>query len=602
MSGGYNGRILRINLSSGRISREEMKEEDVRKFIGGRGLGAFLLYKELKGGIDPLGKENKLIFTTGPLTGLGVQGSAKYAVLTKSPLTNIYLMSISSRNFGIDLRKSGYDVLIVEGVADKPVYISIFDNQVSINDAQKLWGMETFSAEESLLREGENKKASVATIGPAGENLVKYASIMNNNSRTAGRGGAGAVMGSKKLKAIVVKGSGIVSPVSPVAFNEAKQTVLEKLKTAPHVKKFQEKGTVVSIEELYPIGAEPCLNWQVNTFEGIENLFPEAMKKHIIKSKNCPPCLIQCGKLCSAEWEKEKVISEGPEYETAYSFGTCCGYNDYNAVITADKWCDRLGMDTMSAGVSLSFVMECFEKGLISTADTNGREFKFGNKDLLPKVLEDIAYRRGFGDFLAEGTRYMAKKIGKGSEKFAMHAKGLELGGYDPRAIKGMALVFACGPRGGCHHAGGRPINEELAGDPLTPYNKGDMVKKSRENRVAFDSSIICTYHASMGLELLAKLISAATGWDYDAAGLLEAGDRISNLERMFNVREGIRRAQDTLPARLLTESISESPSKGQVVELDILLNDFYRACGWDNTTGVPLKEKLEELGLIEYL
>lgn len=599
---GYTGRILRINLSNGKISHEEMNQEDVQKFIGGRGIGAFLLYKELKEGIDPLGEENKLIFTTGPLTGLEVQGSAKYAVLTKSPQTNIYLMSISSRNFGKELRKCGYDILIIEGIADNPVYISIFDNQVLINDAQELWGMDTFAAEERLLKEYGNKKASVATIGPAGENLVKYASIINNNSRAAGRGGAGAVMGSKKLKAIVVKGSGDVDPVNPDTFKELSRTVLEKLKTAPHVKLFRDKGTVVSLEELYPIGAEPCLNWQTNTFEGIKNIFPEAMKKHIIKSTNCPPCIIQCSKICSAEWKNEKVISEGPEYETVYSFGSSCGYDDYNAIIIADRLCDALGMDTMSAGISLSFAMECFEKGLISNDITDGREFKFGNKELLPKVLEDIAYRKGFGNLLAEGTRYMAKKIGKGSEKFAMHAKGLELGGYDPRGLKAMALVFACGPRGGCHHAGGRPVPQEIAGDPLTPYNKGGMVKDSRDSRVAFDSSIVCTYHASMGLELLAKLISAATGWNFDTEELLKAADRISNIERMYNVREGIRRAQDTLPDRLLTEKISQSPSKNQVVELDILIDDFYRACGWDNITGIPSKEKLDELELTKYL
>jgi aldehyde:ferredoxin oxidoreductase len=595
--GGMTGKIVRVDLTTGTARKEALSLRDLERFLGGRGLGAALLYRELQPGIDPLSPENKLIFSTGPLTGSGLPGTAKYVVQTKSPLTEIYLLSVSSRHFGTELKKCGFDLLIVEGKAPAPVYLYIHDETVEVRDAAALWGLTTDYTEQ-LVREEVPGDVQVACIGPAGENLVRYACIINQR-RAAGRGGAGAVMGSKNLKAIAVRGSQRVQLADPEAYRALLKQAVSEIQNDPKTEVFKQFGTTGNVSSMNELGIMPFRNWQRTHSPIADHISGDVMREHYaIKPTNCHPCLAWCTKLCAAkEGPYAGTVSEGPEYETIYAFGGSCEIDRFGAIIYADSFCDRYGLDTMSAGITLGFAAECYERGLLGPSDTDDRELRFGDHKGVMELLHDIVYRRGFGNLLAEGTRRMAEQIGQGSEAFAMHVKGLELGGYDPRGAKGMALIYACGPRGGCHHASGYIIPQEVFSgkyDRFSPSGKGALAKQGREQRVLLDSTILCSFNR-VHKPTLAALISTATGLDFSLDKLLLLAERVSNVERAFNVREGVRRKDDTLPPRLLTE-----PLNGQVVELDLLLDDFYTVCGWDVTTGIPTEEKLNQLGLEE--
>ncbi len=585
--------LLRVNLSTRTAQNEPVDERDVERYLGGRGLGAAYLFRELAPGTDPLGPENKLIFSAGPLTGTNLPGASKHAVQTKSPLTGIYLVSISSRHFGPELRRCGYDLLIVEGRADEPTYLFISDERVEFRKASHLWGLTTDHT-EALVQQEAGSQSKVASIGPAGENLVPYACIINQN-RAAGRGGAGAVMGSKNLKAIAVRGSHPVQVADPAAYKALVKRAAAEIQGDPKTAGFKQVGTVSNVEGMNALGILPFRNWQ-ETHSPIADMISSAVMrdKHLLKSTNCHPCLAWCTKLCAVkEGPYAGALSEGPEYETLYAFGACCGLDDFGAIVHLDSFCDRYGLDTMSTGVTIGFAMECFERGLIGPADTGGVQLRFGDHRVVSELVHDIVYRRGFGADLAKGSRRLAEQIGQNSEQFAMHVKGLELGGYDPRGVKGQALVYACGPRGGCHHASGFTVPIEIAKfDRFSTQGKGELAKKGREDRVLIDSAILCAFNR-VPRPTLADLISAATGLSFSLEQLTQLGERVSNVERSFNVRVGVGRADDTLPRRLLVE-----PVGGQVVELDPLLDDFYSACGWHQTTGAPTSAKLRELGL----
>ncbi len=596
---GFNGVILRVNLTSGRVSTEELPSRNVEMFLGGRGLGAALLYREVDPRVDPLGPDNKLIFVTGPLTGTKVPGSSKYVVMTKSPLTNIYLMSLSSRDFGCQLKQAGYDALIVEGVAASPAYLYIRDGKVEIRDAGKAWGLTTDRADWYLHEELRDEQAKIACIGPAGENQVLYASIMNE-WRAAGRGGAGAVMGAKRLKAIAVHGSGQVRVACQARFAEAIKQASQALAQSPRTRTYRQYGTVESISTNNRLGILPVDNWRAAYWSEADKISGDVMREsYLVKSTFCAPCVAHCSKLTLVrEGPYAGILTEGPEYETLYSFGSCCGVANFDAVVAADALCDQYGMDSMSAGVTLAFATECYERGLLTDAETGGVQLAFGSHRHLREILHRVAYRQGLGELLALGTKRMAERIGRRSDAFAMHAKGMEMGGYDPRAVKGMATVYACGPRGGCHHAGGRTLPAELDSskyDRLADRGKGELTKNARETRVVLDSAIICSF-SSPGLEHLARLVSAATGCEYSPGDLMVLGDRVSNLERAYNVRAGVTRAADTLPRRLREETPAGGPASP--VNLDLMLDEFYAACGWDPKTGIPTLEKLRELGL----
>lgn len=597
-------RLLRVNLTTKQVQTELLPERDVAQLIGGRALGAKILYDEVAPGTDPLGPENKLIFTTGPLTATSAQGSARYCVNTKSPLTNLYLMALSGGYFGPELKKTGNDVLLIEGRASEPIYLVIKPDGVEFKDARLVWGMNTLNTQEFLKDELGDDKARIMCIGPAGERLVLFACLVNER-RVAGRGGAGAVMGSKNLKAVVARGNRPTPLVDPEAFRKAARQAVADIGNNPITKvAFPTLGSNGFIGLFNEMGIMPFRNWQDAASPKVKNLLAESIRDNfVIRSTHCaPPCSVRTSKITLVrEGPCAGTLSDGPEYDTVYAFGSSCEIEDMSAIIEADTLCDSLGMDSISMGISLSFAMECYEKGIITKEDTGGLELKFGDASLLRGIIRDTAFRQGFGEVIALGSKRMAEKFGKGSEAFAMHAKGMELGGYDPRGAKGIALIFACGPRGGCHHAGGYTAFAEIGmkDGRFSDEGKGALVKKTRDRRVICDSAIMCTF-VTLGVsdDALAALLTASTGREVSAADLYMIGDRGSNIERAFNVREGLRRSWDTLPKRLLEESLSSGPTKGQTVDLETLLTDMYDACGWDVETGIPTQDKLAALGL----
>lgn len=605
--GGYSGRLLRVDLTSQKFSVEEMPAGLVRDFLGGRALGAALLYREIAPGIDPLSEENELIFLGGPLVGTTAPSSARFCVTTKSPQTGIYLFSICSGMFGAGLKRAGYDGIIVQGKSAGPVYLFISDKEVDVRDAGDLWGLNTDGAETAL----ENRYRSmgncyVATIGPAGENMARMACILSGG-RAAGRGGAGAVMGSKNLKAIVLTGAGKAPLADPDAFKIAVKEAREKVNAAPFLKEGMSKyGSAISIGVTSLHGVLPTRNWQAGVFPQVDRLRPQVYRdKYLVRDAACPQCPVGCSKITEVkDGPFAGAKTDGPEYETIYAFGSALENSDMQSIIHSDMLCDQLGLDTISCGATIAWAMECFERGILGLKDTDGLELRFGRTDLVPAVIQKMARREGIGDLLADGTLAASRKTGQGSEKFAMHAKGMELGGYDPRGIKGQALVFACGPRGGCHHAGGYVVAQELTSgqfDPLSIEGKGELVWKAREFRMIMDSAIYCAFlGVGFGLDVAARMINAATGLNYSPQDLFAVAERGSLMERLFNTREGLRRKDDTLPDRLLDEALKDGPARGQKLreELDALVTDFYRACGWDVETGIPARETVKRLGL----
>jgi aldehyde:ferredoxin oxidoreductase len=598
--------LLRINLTR-RIARNEaIPYKDTEALLGGRALAAALLFREVPAHIDPLGPENKLILSTGPLTGTGAFGSHHYCITTKSPLTGLYLDTLSSGFFAHELKNTGNDFVIIEGVSEKPVYIVITENGVTFHDAGALLGLSTGETQSRINEAFPGKKMSIATIGPAGERLIPYAGVVNEE-RIAARGGAGAVMGSKNLKAIAVSGPiKHVNLAEPSVFKEAMRQARTAIARNPMLSKiFPAYGTMGGITHRNKTGGLVIRNFQEGSDERFEAISGQAMEKRglIVKSKFCaPPCPAKCVKVLSFQNGKEGPrFSRGSEYETQYALGTCCGIADPEVLIQAESICNQMGLDTISTGVSIAFAMECYEKGIIGKEDTGGLELRFGEGDLIGSLIQDIAYRRGFGRTLALGTKKMSEQFGKGSDQFAMNAKGMELGGYDPRVTKGMALVYACGPRGGCHHAGGFTAFDDIQNQEIDFRTEAAVVKASRNRRVFCDSAIICTFlTTAINDETVAGLIRGATGLEVDADELFAIGDRGSNVERAFNVREGLRRNWDILPGRLVQETLPVGEGRGKPVMLDPLLDEFYSFCGWDRKTGIPTKGKLESLGLEE--
>lgn len=602
-----SAKMLKVDLTNHQFSVEEIARKDLDYFLGGRGLGAAILYRELSPKTDPLDEQNILLFSTGPLTGTSAPCSSRFCLNTKSPLTGFYLFSIAGGYFGPGLKKTGFDVLSIRGRAERPTYLLISEDGIQFKDASNLWGMTTNHTQEFLKKEvGEDVR--VACIGPAGENLVPYACVINER-RALGRGGGGAVMGSKNLKAIAVTGNKDTPVSDKDRFRAAVKRAFDDIQKNPQTAKtLPTLGSACWMAVMGDLGIMPNKNWKETSSSQpeIEKITFEYIRdRFVVKDLYCaPPCPIKCTKITLVRSNQfSGYLSEGPEYETLYSMGSCCGIYDAPTIIAADDFCDRYGLDTMSAGVSVAFAMECYEKGIIDKGVTDGAELTFGNRKVLLPLLYKIAYKEGFGRIVAQGTKKMAEQFGKGSADFAMHVKGMELGGYDPRGVKGMALVYACGSRGGCHHGGGYTIYPEVYSgkfDRFAEKGKAKVVKSTRDRRIAAcDSGSICSFAAgAMSDDNIAEMISAATGFQLTAADIYKIGERISCVERAFNVREGLTPDLDTLPNRLMKEPLMEGPTKGQVVDLGTLLKEFYQECGWDEVTGMPKREKLMELGL----
>jgi len=611
MRGGYAGRIGWIDLSTGTVLVDQLEEETARKYLGGKGLGAHLLWKHLPPHTDPFHEDNLLIFATGPLTGTVFPAVSRSVAVTRSPLTGTFLDSYSGGVFGSQLKWAGFDALVVRGRAPGPCYLHVKGGEVAIRGAAHLWGLSTSETEKRLkgeLRDESNEKLSVAAIGQAGENLVRFAGIINER-RAHGRGGAGAVMGSKNLKAVVAQGKGSVPIADQAAFREVVQRCRQKIAQHPLVGKggaFPQIGTMMTFDLTQETGTLPTRNWQENTFADAHLINSEGFLEHSLKRRSCYACPIGCSRDARAVIDGREYVTQGPEYETMYAFGSDCAVSDPAVIIAADALCDDYGMDTISCGATIAFAMDCFEKGLLSPADTGGLEITFGNGAALLETVHLIGRREGIGSLLAEGVKRASESIA-GSRDLAFHVKGMELPGYDPRGMKGQALTYALADRGGCHLRSNM-MRTELLGVPrpvdrLSYDGKARIVADLQVAYAAFDCVIACLFGAfAITLQDHADAVAAATGWDFTLDELRTVAERAWNLTRLFNGREGFARRDDALPPALFTRSSTRGPSKGQVVEAEKLtqmLDEFYPAAGWDPETGRPTAEKVAALGLV---
>lgn len=603
--------MLSIDLSKRSHSVEHISKEAIRKYIGGRGLGSYLLYNLVPAKADPLGKENHLIFTAGPASGTNLYFSSKANVSTKSPLTGIYMYSISSGILAHQMKKAGFWAIDITGIADAPTYIVIKNREVEFRDARPLWGMETAQAQEKMLGGLSPRKAATVAIGPAGEKLVKFASTFSGGSlyRCFGRGGSGCVMGAKNLKGIVVAGDGEVPLVDPAAFEAAKSRIANRIRTdyKSWAEQWQRYETAADLQMTNQAGMIPTRNWQFGQFDGWRGLdksttpmgWPE-------KARPCAPyCLVPGCRPVEVKSGPYKGAHSDIEWETIYAFGSECGIDKMEAVIAAGQMCDEFGIDTMTAGMTIGFAMECFEKGLINKKDTEGIELRFGDDKAMIAALKKLVSLEGFGKELAKGTRRLSQEI-KGSDVFAMQAKGMEFGGYECRGLNGQALQFAVSPRGGCHHAFGLPARAEfLDGSGQNIKGKGAEVRGTAIGRITRDSLITCTFMSFgppdkqiVDNATAAGVLSSLSGENWSVDDLKTAGERIMVQERLFNAREGFTRKDDVLPSRLLKEPKPDGPTKGAVVPLEELKDDFYATMGFDPATGNPTDSLLKKLGI----
>ncbi len=611
----FMGKILRVNLSDGKITEEKIPEDWARKFLGGIGIGTKYLYAEVPVGADPLGPKNKLIFMSGPLTGTISPSAGRYDVVTKSPLTGIWGHANSGGSWGQRLKGSGFDGVILEGISPKPVYLLIQDGKAELRDASHLWGKRVPEATDAILKELA-KGGRVACIGPGGEKLVRYACIMNEKDRAAGRCGVGAVMGSKRLKAIGVSGKATPKIAKEEEFKKVAKKQYDLLNESMLKVGLESFGTNMLIDMVNAKGGLPTRNWQTGIFDIEDKISAQALTDKVLVSKvNCFACPIACGRkteIKEGPWKGH--TGEGPEYESVVTLGPMTAVNDMAAITMANFLCNEYGLDTISAGNTIGFAMECYEKGILTKEQTGGLELTFGDPHILVELIEKIGKREGLGDLLAEGTKVMSEKLNKGSEKFAMHVKGLELPAYDPRAAKITGLGYVTAIRGGDHMAGyvqgpaflDTPflvVDESKIDDVFAEDPKQVKVLVDQENALTFfDLAGACKF---MGLLLKAEewvdLVANATGWDFDVNDFRKTGERVYNLVRAYNVREGQTRADDVLPDRLHDEPLPEGPGKGMVLSRDkfnMYLDTYYDLRGWDKKTGKPTKEKLRELAL----
>ena len=615
MFGGH-GKILRVNLSEGKVSQEDIPEDLFDKFLTGAGLATHYLFREVPKGAEPLGPENELILMTGALTGTIAPSTGRFNWVFKSPLTGIWAQSNSAGFWGVDFKKTGYDGIIFQGISPKPVYLVIEEDKAELRDASHLWG-KSVSETTKMIQEELGEKFNVDCIGIAGENQVRYASIMNDLHRAAGRCGGGAVMGSKLLKAIAVCGTKPVNIANPTAFKEVSKKQFELLDQHMFKVALETFGTNVVIDLVNARGGFPTRNWQTCVFPELEEINAQALsEKVLIEPMGCFACPLRCGRRSEIRQGKYKGASgEGPEFESVGTFGGSCHVTDMEAITMAHYLCDDYGLDTISTGATIGFAIECYEKEILTKSDTDGLELRFGDPDIVIELIHKIAKREGFGDFLAEGTRRMAQKLDKGSERFAMNVKGLELPAYDSRAVQITGLAYAVANRGGDH------VTAYIQGPTFLdiPFLcipdsqiKDPLVADPGEVHILVDLENVMTALDTLGACKFLGFCVASDGWvelvahclgrDFTYDDLMRVGERAYNLARVFNVREGVTRADDTLPPRLLEEPLTEGPAAGKVNEnLPAMLDKYYELRGWDKATGKPTPEKLKELGLEEY-
>ncbi len=587
---GWAGKILEIDLTTGITQTSALNMEMARLFLGGRGLGVRLLWDLVGPEIEPLSPDNVLIFTTGPMTASGAQTSNRFSVSTKSPLTGTILDANSGGWWGMQFKRTGYDVLIVRGKAQAPTWIEITSEDVALRDASHLWGKGVFETTEILGQ--DNNRRNVLCIGPAGENQSRMAAIMNDRERALARGGPGAVMGSKNLKAIVVAGKDKNQPVDRDRFKFMLYETGKLIKASPITSQaLPAFGTSVVMNVVNEIGALPTRNFQESMFEGAARISGETLADTIlVRNQACWACPIACTRISKTEAGE----GEGPEYETAWSFGAMCGVDDLEAIFEANQVCNDMGLDTISVGSTIACAMELSERGLVDSS------LRFGRADLLAETVQQIGLRQGLGDELAEGSYRFAKRYGVPA--LSMSAKKMEIPAYDPRGMQGQGLLFATSNRGGCHMRGNMLGPEVLALprliDRFANQGKAGIVANHQNTAAVVDSLVMCKFtNMAVSVEFFARFLAAVSGMDFSADDLMKVGERTWNLERLYNLREGFSQSDDTLPERLLTEPVSAGPSQGHTVRLAGMLAEYYQFRGWDER-GVPKATKLHELGL----
>ncbi len=590
---GYAGQVLYVDLDPFETHSEPLRQDVAALLLGGRGVATWLWHSHQSPGADPLGPDNLLIIATGPLTGTPAPTSGRFGLLTKSPASGGILDSYCGGAFGQALKFAGYDFLVVRGAAPEPSILVIQDDAVWLEPAGEHWGG-TIGPTERALRARYGRHAEVLLIGPAGEWGSWLAGVFNRE-RAAARGGGGAVMGSKRLKAIVVGGSGGVQVHDPERFDEGLRLAYRALRMSSPITRLGTHGTANILELIDVAGALPTRNFQAGQFEEAEELYGERWREEVwSQDVACWGCPIHCSKIA----KRADYMLDGPDYETIYSFGSCCGISDRWAIVEANHICDEYGLDTISAGNVIAFVMELYQRYYVTSDDLDGITPLWGNSEAMLALLGKMARGEGFGRLMGLGVRELSRRY-PGSEAFAMQVKGLEMPAYHPNAAKGMALGYAVSERGACH-LHGAPLVELLGGaDPLTEEGKPALFRIYQSEKAVIDSAILCYFtHFGMSLKELWQLVVPATGWDYPTPRDLErVGERISTLARLCNIREGLGRADDRLPARALREPMPSGPAQGQVVDLEPMLDAYYRLMGWDEQ-GNPSAARLRELGL----
>jgi len=615
---GVGGEVIWVNLTTGSIEKRPIDEDMVRKYLLGAGYLSRVLYDMIPVGTDPLGKDNVLGFATGLLTGSMFPQSSRHVIAALSPLTNIWGESHAAGFWGAELKLAGYDAIMFTGASSVPMYLHIEDAKVELLDASHLWGKDVFETDD-MIRKTHGKRCRVLSIGQAGENLVRFAAIMNDRDRASARSGLGAVMGSKKLKAISVKGTGKIEVADPKNYLKRMDEFYERMLSNAFTPGRVKYGTTSLVELMQHIGRLPSYNMRQGVFEGYDKISGDAInEKYLVKARSDWSCLQRCGRYTAVRSGPYSFEGGAPEFETQSAMGSRCGNDNLESVLFGHHLANQYGIDTISLGGTISWAMEAWDEGLITAEDTGGIDLSWGNDDTIIKLTKMIALREGFGDILAEGSERAAQRIGRGTNKFVMTVKKQEIAGQEPRAQKSMGLAAVTAARG-ADHLYGFPVLDEAGfdedikkrfgeeylpemADRLNPKYKGIMVKECEDFMVMVESVGLCKYGTQIPPEFyyddVALALKVHNGLDLTGADLQEIGERIVNLNRLFNARFGVTRKDDCLPDRLTKVKAPLGPSAGEVVELDQMLDEYYSVRGWDQVTGLPLKETLERLGL----
>ena len=610
--GGYTGKILEINLGTGKIETLPVEEEDQRKFLGGSGLAAKIFFDSFDPSVNPLSLGNPLIMMTGPLVGTQFPGTSRFAVCGKSPLTGIWGEGTCGGNFGPELKFAGMDGIILKGASSNPVYLVIGDDQVELRDAKDLWGMDNYAVTDLLKeRHGKERRPKVISIGPGGENLVRFAAICNDKGDFIGRTGMGALMGSKKLKALVVKGTKKVEVSYPEEYATLRKVLVAKSRDAVLAQSFRSMGTDAGMDLGMMTGDVPIKNWSIGEdFQLSANLGgPSLTEKYLTRNHACSFCPVACKRMVKVgDGPFKTEEGPGPEYETCAAFGTLIMNDNLAGVIKANEWCNRYGLDTISCGAAIAFAMEAYEKGLVTKKDTDGIDLAWGNIEGAIELIHKISKKEGIGAILSEGTREAAKSLGKGAEEFSVEVKGLEAPMHDPRGFHGMGLAYMTSVRGACHlmhlclgveqgitaypEAG---FHENYVGQ--SSEGKAEMVKLCEDLGIPCNSLLICEFVMwTLSANDLAEMVRVTTGFDFTLKDLLACGERTWLLKRELGNMMGVTREDDRLPKRILTP-VSEGTAAGSVPDVEKLLKEYYEIRGLDRE-GKPRKEVLIKAGL----